>query len=319
MHIKIGGGAGGTRRETQNIKQWVLTCSSLLKRSASHELGQPESGWRFLQSYLVPGKPLQTRTWKLEVLTLAQMVYLQVQTVWEYDSISPRYSRKLKHTNFWRRFVPKVRTTAPKIVGIWCKVLKTQTKRSISVALPNSSPIKRHMTKNGSCTLNKQWWEQVTLLRGPAQFWEVSIWKKYIVWTAYAHKRKACLFLFLLFQITYGRFCAFFGSLHRSYLSEKNKTKQKKVVFTFVGSCMINTVSKNYIKTGKTTAPSAPWRAQLVPTHRSTSVRELTCRQEEHPSIKKHRSQPRNLLPALVECWVQQQHHSDHVERAAER
>ena len=38
----------------------------------------------------------------------------------------------------------------------------------------------------------------------------------------------------------------FFGSLHRSYLSNKNK-KKKRSGFPFVGGCMINTVLKNHL------------------------------------------------------------------------
>ena len=46
-------------------------------------------------------------------------------------------------------------------------------RRSISVALPNPSPIKRYEQKTVAlCTLHEYWWKQGALLRYPAQFCE---------------------------------------------------------------------------------------------------------------------------------------------------
>ena len=67
------------------------------------------------------------------------------------------------------------------------------------------------------------------------------------IWTARAKKLKAgpfFFFSFFNFDKLWSLLC-FFGSLFRSYLSDKNK-KIKKAGFQFVGGCMINIVSKNH-------------------------------------------------------------------------
>ena len=106
---------------------------------------------------------------------------MQVQTLWESDSISPRYPRKLQIANFWRHFWPLCKT-APKIIvpdqGDFFGVGSPEDtrRRSISTALPNSSTIKRCDKKKKKRFLYikqviKQW-QQVALLRCPARFGE---------------------------------------------------------------------------------------------------------------------------------------------------
>ena len=108
---------------------------------------------------------------------------MQVQTVWESDSNSPRCPRKLKITIFWRHFLAYKsvwqlqKSSFPIKVefGVDSPEDTINRRRSISVALPNSWPTTRYDQKRflyTRYTLNKQWWEQVESLRCPAQFCE---------------------------------------------------------------------------------------------------------------------------------------------------
>ena len=81
--------------------------------------------------------------------TIRVHIFMQALTVWESDTISPTYPRKLKITIFWRHFWPKICMTAKKMLvpnqGENCGRQSWKHKRrgSISVAVPNSSPVKR--------------------------------------------------------------------------------------------------------------------------------------------------------------------------------
>ena len=155
---------------------------------------------------------------------------MQVQTFRDSVAISPRYPSNSKVTIFpdnvgksvWQLHNHRSRSR-------WNLVYSPEDtkRRSISVALPNSLPIKRYDKKKKTVLYIKQ-------VDAPLNFAN-SIWIFHLVfWSACAHKHKACLFYWFFTQ--YMVAFVSFGSLGRLYLGPKERMKKRQAFHLLVGA-----------------------------------------------------------------------------------
>ena len=127
---------------------------------------------------------------------------------------------------------------------------KHKRRRSVSVALPNSSPVKRYDKKKKKRFLHM---EQVAMRAGgvtamPRSFWR--IWVIIFLPRGCSHVHvsgKPASYFFVAFQTSCGRFCIFSDRCigHISRTRTKHKKRQE---FAFAAWYMISTVFKNHIQ-----------------------------------------------------------------------
>ena len=161
---------------------------------------------------------------------------MQVQPFWESESISARYPRKFRCTYLWH----KIRMTAPEMVvpdqGFGVDSTEDTRRVSISVALPNSSPI-RNMNKKRFQHIKHIMTATSGVTAMPSQFREFQSELFPRIWTAWARKRKS-RFLVYFFKTSYERSCIVLDRCvgHVSRTEEKNK----RTSFSLVGWCKLS-------------------------------------------------------------------------------
>ena len=158
---------------------------------------------------------------------------------------SSRYPRKLKITNFWRQFWPKICVRAPKFV-----VPDQQDNRYHQLHCPIRPPSRRDMAKkrlipiHGTRSSDENKWHYCD---APLNFCEFrsEILTSYVlsIWTACANKRTACplfntrsIFLQTKVKVTS------FGIFLDCCIGHTSRTQKKGGAgFSFVGWCMVKT------------------------------------------------------------------------------
>ena len=169
---------------------------------------------------------------------------MQAQADRDSDSISPKYPRKNSKLPIFGDIVSLKyvwqlqKSSFPIKVAIGVDSPEGTRRRSISVALPNSSHIKI-WPKYGSDTLNKWRCEQVALLRCPANFCEFLIVLFYL--EPHMHTNgKPTIICFLHFFRQVMVAVVFFSDRCVGHLSRQQLPTRAGV--PFAGWCMINNV-----------------------------------------------------------------------------
>ena len=185
---------------------------------------------------------LQNRTWKLEVLIVAQWCICRSK-----QFADPTRSRRAIQENsksptfgdfFHLKSVRLTKSLFPIKVNIGVDSPEDTRRRSIPVALPSSSPIKRYDRKTIPIheTSDENKWHCYDALLNFASF-DLKFEPR--IWTTCANKRKACSIACSIVQTSYGRFGVFSDPCvdHISPPMNKSKWGRRSVCW-----CMINTV-----------------------------------------------------------------------------
>ena len=137
---------------------------------------------------------------------------MQVRTVWESDTFSSRYPRKLKIINFWRHFWPEICKTAKKIVvpnqgENWCRQ-SWRHKETIDISCTAQFVTHQDMTTKRFLYIKQVVGRTSSITAMPRSILLVLIWIFNLVFGQHTQTDTKLAFSFF-FQTSYGRFCIF--------------------------------------------------------------------------------------------------------------